>query len=240
MALSSASTKSTGIVAASFGAVGSVFDDLQKFTILSAFPTETRDLVFDAMATYETALPASSVAETDYVGANAAVAGFADLCSYSRIMAFMKQAIAKAKTSTGEAPSSIFKDAERKAINALLGIKQDLADDDYARLGVFALKDMSKSPTAAEVLIKALPAGVADKAFDAKVKYKLTKDLDGLLKGLLSSNAAFKKRSQELLKEVEKPPSGTGVTPESTVTDGTGRESQPISPRIPNVVVSPN
>lgn len=207
------SAKPVGIAAAAFALGGLVFDNYQKYALLTPYPEQTQKLVFAALKVYATNSPAESA--VDMIDADARISGYSRLCTYSGIATLAQDAISTATPSTtGGGTTSVFTSAGDQTkvgdIQKLLQLKQPPADKDLAVLAVMVdPQEVQLQSKAAE----SLSADVAKIVWDS-ANGKPLPALDSIkqdLADLLSSNAAFKAmvdKSKSDSEAASKPPKG--------------------------------
>lgn len=96
LSLAKTAQASIGMVAAGFGFTSTILKSFDDRALLTPYPEETKALIIAALHAYRTDAPASS--SSDRATALARVQDYAELCSYSGINRFAKQALATAKT----------------------------------------------------------------------------------------------------------------------------------------------
>jgi hypothetical protein len=195
IALAHRSSKPVAITAAAFGFGTSVFDSYQKYALLTAYPTQTRDLVQAAMEAYAKDSPAADA--KDIVEADARISGYAQLCTYSGIVALAAKAIStSAPKAVSQTASSVFTTADDVSkvtqIKTLLGLPDVTLSDN-----TLALLELMADPSTADALriqIPAqLPSDVAAKVWSSDTNSKLAAldKIAPLLSQLATSNKAF-------------------------------------------------
>jgi hypothetical protein len=195
IALVHRASKPVGITAAAFGLGAVGFDNYQKYALLTAYPTQTHDLVLAAMKAYRTDSPPTDA--KDIIEADARVSGYAEICTYSNIVGLAGQAIGSATVkAVGNAPATnIFTTSEDvanvKKIQTDLQLSDSPSADDLAVLAVMA--DPSTKPQDLPTLAKMLSDQVSKKVWDPDKKQSLDalKTITPILTDLTKSNKDF-------------------------------------------------
>jgi hypothetical protein len=203
-ALSKASAKTIGIVAAAFGFGVAVIDNFDQYSFATPYPTQTRGLILKALAAYrQSNSPETAKTISD---ASDLIAGYANLCTYSGIAELAAESISKATPTDVSKNGPLFTDAQKTAlqpINTILALPAgtQLTDNDYVVLAAIADPTTDGNTALLDAIVATIssnipPATVANKIYDTTAsphqKQAATlKSLWTMFSPLMSSNSQF-------------------------------------------------
>lgn len=144
--------------------LSSVISSFDDRALMTPYPSETKTLIMGALAKYEADAPPSSVVhDEDALGL---VAGYAEMCTYSGITRFAKQALSNAIPENAGAPGArLGKEdvIDIDAASSVLGMGSDRLSPRQVALLHFYITEPTAFGKAAQAkaLLKELPASVA-------------------------------------------------------------------------------
>jgi hypothetical protein len=160
-------------IAAGVALATTVFDAFDKRALMTPYPSETKTLIVDALYDYRQHNRPTSA--TSYGAAVLLVERYAEICTYSGITRYAKQALTRPSQDTAPPPPTTVLDKLQAAAASSIGFvldqgDQPLNDRQLAILQFYLNENKSAFATAgaAVSLLRELPPGVQTQLVDAK------------------------------------------------------------------------
>jgi len=207
LGLAKASSAVIGGLAAGVGFAAATIDSFDKRALVTPYPDETKSLILAALDKFSSDAPADTTSSPGI--AIARVQHYAELCTYSGISRFAKQALQAAKLGSDNQQGSILTDADKVSaagIAGLLKTTQQLSQDQLALLYWYFVDKADADKTKSLAIMKNFPEAIQklliDKTGAPTVDEKaLSNSVSVLLKTIYQGNKAF----QKLVADTEKP-----------------------------------
>lgn len=156
-------------LAAGVGFASATIENFNKHALVTPYPDETKSLILAALDKFSTDAPPETTTSPGL--AIARVQHYAELCTYSGISRFAKQALQSAKLASDNQQTSILSDSDRvyaAAIAGKLGTAQQFTQDQLALLYWFFVDKGDGDKTTSLSIMKNFPDSIKALLIDSK------------------------------------------------------------------------